>query len=66
MKRKRKNKDATLDETLIRILTAVILTNGATVLKEQYNFDDEQATAWVLATASRATATINRLEMDSA
>lgn len=66
MKRKRKNKDATLDETLIRILTAVILTNGATVLKEQYNFDDEQATAWALATASRATATINRLEMDSA
>ena len=45
-----------LDETLIRIITQVVMSNGAAELVESYGFTHEQATAWATATAKRATA----------
>ena len=45
-----------LDQTLIRIITQVVMSNGAAELVENYGFTHEQATSWATATAKRATA----------
>ena len=45
-----------LDQTIIRIITQVVMSNGAAELMENYAFTQEQAVAWATATAKRATA----------
>jgi hypothetical protein len=51
-----------LDQTLIRIITQVVMSNGAAELMENFAFTQEQAVAWATATAKRATAQMAGVE----